>query len=98
MSQKPWSTKSAAHRIGLVPCPSCNPAGLEAAKITVACAWCWNEKILEHTRFIPVDKAIEWGNAHGVDVHDLPTPAEHRGALAPTDPAPPTDPTPDTEK
>ena len=98
MSEKrPWATKSAAHRIGLVPCPGCNTAGLPAEQIAVACAWCWNEKIREHTRFVPVDKAIEWATAHGVDIHDIPTPAEMRGALAPTEPptaSPPTDPSP----
>jgi hypothetical protein len=96
MSEKrPWATKSAAHRIGLVPCPQCNPEGKAVSEITIACAWCWDGSIGEHTRFIPVDKAIQWATAHGLDVADIPTPAEHRGAIAPTDPAPPsTDPAP----
>src|SRR5207245_2298159 len=44
---------------------------------------------------IAVDKAIQWATAHGLDFADVPTPAEHRGALVPTDPAPPsTEPAP----
>lgn len=97
-TKRPWATKSAAHRIGLVPCPSCNTAGLAADAVTVACAWCWNGNIGEHTRFIPVDKAIEWAAAHGVDIHDIPTPAQARTAfrddtatspVADTEPPPP---------
>lgn len=89
MSEKrPWATKSQAHRIGLVPCPSCNPEGKKIEDIMIACAWCWNGKIGEHTRFIPVDKAIEWATAHGLDASDVPTPAEVRSAIADTLPAP----------
>ena len=75
------ATKSAAHRIGLVPCGSCNAAGLPADQVHVPCPWCWNAGLNCHTRFVPVDKAIEWAKEHGMDMHDIPTPAEQRGAL-----------------
>lgn len=81
-------TKSAAHRIGLVPCQSCNAAGLPAEQVVGPCAWCWSESLGCHTRFIAVDKAIEWAKSRGMDEHDLPTPAEARSALADTDPPP----------
>lgn len=89
-------TKSAAHRIGLVPCCCCNPAGLPADQIHTACAWCWNLDLQLHTRFIAVDKAIEWAVAHDVDPHDLPTPAESKSALEQAKTEPP-QPPPDTE-
>lgn len=95
MVEKP-PTKSSAHRIGLVPCGSCNAAGLAAEHVTAPCAWCWDADIGCHTRFIPVDKAIEWAREHGMDEQDLPTPAEHRRALETAATEPPDKP-PDTE-
>lgn len=85
---RPWATKSAAHRIGLVPCPSCNTEGKKAGDVNAPCAWCWDGTIKEHTRFIPVDKAIKWATEHGLDASDVPTPAEVRSALADTLPVP----------
>jgi hypothetical protein len=98
MSVEP-KTKSAAHRIGLVPCPACNVSGLPTAAITIPCAWCYNDTLKTHTRFITVDKAIEYATTHGMDPHDVPTPVESREALdrknvdayADTDPPPPTE-------
>jgi hypothetical protein len=76
MSDTPPATKSAAIRIGLVPCPGCNPTGLPPEILTGNCAWCWNQGIGCYTRFVAVDVAIQYAQQHGEDFHDVPTPLE----------------------
>jgi hypothetical protein len=93
VAETPPRTKSQAHRIGDVPCPGCNPDGapLDTIPAAVNCAWCWDEAIKAHRRFVKLTRWIEWQAEHGVG-EEPPTSPESRGALTPI---PPTDPDPD---
>lgn len=77
----PPATKSAAHRFGFVPCPSCNPSGKPSGEIAPACAWCWSDDDKIHRRFVLREKAEKWARAHGLDEDDIPTSPESRDAL-----------------
>lgn len=91
----PPATKSAAHRFGFVPCPSCNPSGLPSGEIIVPCAWCWSNDDGVHRRFVLVERAKEWAREHGIDDEDIPTSPESRDALLHP---PKLDAIPDTER
>jgi hypothetical protein len=89
-------TRSAAYRIGDVPCPQCNPDGKNADKIPaeLPCAWCWDEAIKIYRRFVKLTRYLEWAKEHGKEDEEIPTSPESRAALTPV---PPTDPDPNAK-
>lgn len=90
-------TKSAAHRIGDVPCPSCNPKELayDAIPASLPCAWCWDDGQKIHRRFVKLTQYMRWLEQHpGAADREPPTSPESRSALTPV---PPTDPDPNAK-
>ena len=101
MSEKrPWSTKSAAHRFGFLPCPSCNPNEVPSGEIpkNTHCAWCWSDEDKVYRRYVLREVAEKWALEHGLAEDDIPTSPESRDALQVPPkletPIPPTDPDP----
>lgn len=97
MPQMPYRrTKSAAHRIGDVPCPGCNPKGEPSDQIPdIPCAWCWDDAEKIHRRFVKLTTYLKWREEHpGVDDDEIPTSPESRSALTPV---PETDPDPNAK-
>jgi len=91
-------TRSAAYRIGDVPCPSCNREEKNTSEIPVSipCAWCWDDALRVHRRFVKLTRFLEWQREHPgeIDDEEIPTSPESRGALTPV---PPTDPDPNAK-